>query len=71
MNMEMRWLKLLVVQRFLYHIHLEAEKQFSITTDHTIEYAAFLPSDKAVVKHKGISGRHVSRISLPMENSLK
>jgi hypothetical protein len=34
---------------FLYHIHLEAEKQFSITTDHTIEYAAFLPSDKAVV----------------------
>ena len=34
---------------FLYHIHLEAGKQFSITTDHAIEYAAFLPSDKAVV----------------------
>jgi redox-sensitive bicupin YhaK (pirin superfamily) len=34
---------------FLYHIHLEAGKQFSITTDHEIEYAAFLPSAKAVV----------------------
>jgi len=36
-------------KEFLYHIHLEAEKQFSITTDQTIEYAVFLPSDKAVV----------------------
>ena len=36
-------------KEFLYHIHLEAEKQFSITTDRTIEYAVFLPSDKAVV----------------------
>lgn len=36
-------------KEFLYHIHLEAEKQFSITTDHAIEYAAFLPSDKAVI----------------------
>jgi redox-sensitive bicupin YhaK (pirin superfamily) len=34
---------------FLYHIHLEAGKQFSITTNHAIEYAAFLPSDKAVI----------------------
>jgi redox-sensitive bicupin YhaK (pirin superfamily) len=34
---------------FLYHIHLEAGKQFSIITDHEIECAAFLPSDKAVV----------------------
>jgi len=34
---------------FLYHIHLEAGKQFSITTDHANECAAFLPSDKAVV----------------------
>jgi len=34
---------------FLYHIHLEAGKQFSITTGHEIECAAFLPSDKAVV----------------------
>jgi redox-sensitive bicupin YhaK (pirin superfamily) len=36
-------------KEFLYHIHLEAGKQFSITTDHAIECAAFLPSDKAVV----------------------
>jgi redox-sensitive bicupin YhaK (pirin superfamily) len=36
-------------KEFLYHIHLEAEKQFSITTDHSIEYAVFLPSDKTVV----------------------
>jgi redox-sensitive bicupin YhaK (pirin superfamily) len=36
-------------KEFLYHIHLEAEKQFSITTDHAIEYAVFLPSDRAVV----------------------
>jgi redox-sensitive bicupin YhaK (pirin superfamily) len=36
-------------KEFLYHIHLETGKQFSITTDHAIECAAFLPSDKAVV----------------------
>ncbi len=36
-------------KEFLYHIHLESEKQFSITTDQTIEYAVFLPSDKAIV----------------------
>jgi redox-sensitive bicupin YhaK (pirin superfamily) len=36
-------------KEFLYHIHLEAGKQFSITTGHAIECAAFLPSDKAVV----------------------
>jgi redox-sensitive bicupin YhaK (pirin superfamily) len=36
-------------KEFLYHVHLEAGKLFSITTDHEIECAAFLPSDKAVV----------------------
>jgi len=36
-------------KEFLYHIHLEAGKQFLITTNQTIECAAFLPSDKAVV----------------------
>jgi redox-sensitive bicupin YhaK (pirin superfamily) len=36
-------------KEFLYHIHLESGKLFSITTDHAIECAAFLPSDKAVV----------------------
>jgi len=34
---------------FLYHVHLEAEQKFSITTGHTIECAAFLPSDDAVL----------------------
>jgi redox-sensitive bicupin YhaK (pirin superfamily) len=36
-------------KEFLYHIHLEAGKLFSIATDHAIECAAFLPSDNAVV----------------------
>jgi redox-sensitive bicupin YhaK (pirin superfamily) len=36
-------------KEFLYHIHLEAGKQFSITTEHAIECAIFLPTDKAVV----------------------
>jgi redox-sensitive bicupin YhaK (pirin superfamily) len=30
-------------KQFLYHIHLEAGKQFSITTENGMEYAAFLP----------------------------
>jgi redox-sensitive bicupin YhaK (pirin superfamily) len=34
---------------FLYHIHLEAGKQFQLKTEHAIECAAFLPSDKAVI----------------------
>ena len=36
-------------KQFLYHIHLETGRRFSITTDNAIEYAVFLPSDKAVV----------------------
>jgi len=36
-------------KEFLYHIHLEAGKQFSVTTDKAIDYAAFLPSNKAVI----------------------
>jgi redox-sensitive bicupin YhaK (pirin superfamily) len=36
-------------EQFLYHIHLEAGKQFSITTENGLEYAAFLPTDKAVI----------------------
>jgi hypothetical protein len=36
-------------KEFLYHIHLEAKKKFSLITDNNIEYAVFLPSDKAVV----------------------
>jgi len=36
-------------KQFLYHIHLEAGKQFSITTENGLEYAAFLPANKAVI----------------------
>jgi redox-sensitive bicupin YhaK (pirin superfamily) len=34
---------------FLYHINLRAGKQLSISTKKTIDYAAFLPSNKAVI----------------------
>jgi redox-sensitive bicupin YhaK (pirin superfamily) len=36
-------------KEFLYHIHLEAAKQFKITTDKAIDCAVFLPSDRAVI----------------------
>jgi redox-sensitive bicupin YhaK (pirin superfamily) len=36
-------------KQFLYHIHLEAGKQFSMTTEKGLEYAAFLPSHDAVI----------------------
>jgi redox-sensitive bicupin YhaK (pirin superfamily) len=36
-------------KEFLYHIHLEAGKQFSISTNKAFDYAAFLPSNKAVI----------------------
>jgi redox-sensitive bicupin YhaK (pirin superfamily) len=39
-------------KEFLYHIHLEAGRQFSTTTDAAIEYAVFLPANKAVVNGK-------------------
>ena len=39
-------------KEFLYHVHLEAGRQFSITTDAAIEYAVFLPANKAVVNEK-------------------
>jgi redox-sensitive bicupin YhaK (pirin superfamily) len=34
---------------FLYHINLQAGKQFSILADKAIDYAAFLPSNKAII----------------------
>ncbi|MFI5219706.1 MAG: pirin family protein [Bacteroidia bacterium] len=44
-------------KQFLYHIHLEAGKQFSIETENDLEYAAFLPLHHAVINdteyHKG------------------
>jgi redox-sensitive bicupin YhaK (pirin superfamily) len=36
-------------KEFLYHIHLEGGKQFSIITGKAIEYAAFLPSGRIVI----------------------
>jgi redox-sensitive bicupin YhaK (pirin superfamily) len=40
-------------KQFLYHIHLEAGKQFSINTETGLEYAAFLPVHSAVINDKG------------------
>ena len=36
-------------KQFLYHIHLEAQKQFSITAENGLEYAAFLPIHNAKI----------------------
>ena len=36
-------------KQFLYHIHLEAGKQFSLSTEKGLEYAAFLPLQNAVI----------------------
>jgi redox-sensitive bicupin YhaK (pirin superfamily) len=36
-------------KQFLYHIHLEAGKQFSLPTEKGLEYAAFLPLQNAVI----------------------
>ena len=36
-------------KQFIYHIHLEAGKQFSLTTEKEIEYAAFLPLHDALI----------------------
>ena len=36
-------------KQFLYHIHLEAGKQFSLSTEKGLEYAAFLPMHNAAI----------------------
>jgi len=36
-------------KQFIYHIHLEGGKQFSIVTENGMEYAAFLPENNAVI----------------------
>lgn len=36
-------------KQFLYHLHLEPGKQFSLETEKGLEYAAFLPSNKALI----------------------
>jgi redox-sensitive bicupin YhaK (pirin superfamily) len=41
-------------KEFLYHIHLEPGKQFSTTTEKALEYAAFLPANKAKINGMGI-----------------
>src|SRR6185503_13989692 len=35
--------------QFLYHVHLEAGKQFSIEAESGLEFAAFLPVQNAVI----------------------
>ena len=40
-------------KEFLYHIHLKAGGKFSIITNMTFEYAAFLPANKVVVNDIG------------------
>jgi len=36
-------------QQFIYHIHLEPGKLFSLATESNLEYAAFLPLDHAII----------------------
>lgn len=36
-------------KQFIFHLHLEAGKQFSLITESGLEYAAFLPERKAVI----------------------
>jgi len=36
-------------KQFLYHIHLGARKQFSLSTENGLEYAVFLPVNNAVI----------------------
>jgi redox-sensitive bicupin YhaK (pirin superfamily) len=36
-------------KQFVYHIHLEAGKEFSLTTEVGLEYAAFLPVNNALI----------------------
>jgi redox-sensitive bicupin YhaK (pirin superfamily) len=40
-------------KQFIYHIHLEAGKRFSITTEKGLEYAALLPEHKAIINDTG------------------
>jgi redox-sensitive bicupin YhaK (pirin superfamily) len=42
-------------KQFLYHIHLESGKQFSLPTEKGLEYAAFLPLHNAVVNDNEFS----------------
>ena len=62
LNDDAGWLKVVVgeyedliskipsfTKQFLYHIHLEGGKQFSLETENGFEYAAFLPMNNAVI----------------------
>ena len=42
-------------KQFLYHIHLEAGKRFSLSTEKGLEYAAFLPLHNAVINDNEFS----------------
>ncbi len=36
-------------KQYLYHIHIEADKQFTLTSEPGLEYAAFLPLNNAII----------------------
>jgi redox-sensitive bicupin YhaK (pirin superfamily) len=41
-------------KQFLFHIHLDAGKEFSLATESGLEYAAFLPSQKTLINDEEI-----------------
>ena len=54
-------------KEFLYHVHLEAGRQFSAMTEMKFEYAAFLPANKAVVNGKGFQAGECIAFTSPGE----
>jgi len=46
-------------KQFLYHIHLEAGKQFLTITENGLEYAAFLAKDDAVINDTGFEANEL------------
>ena len=54
-------------KEFLYHVHLEAGRQFSTMTEMRFEYAAFLPANKAVVNGKGFQAGEFIAFTSPGE----
>src|SRR5258706_14642678 len=55
-------------KQFLYHIHLEAGKEFSIETENGIEYAAFLISNAVIndSEHKAAEFAEFDRNGVPI-----
>ena len=44
-------------KQFIYHLHLEAGKQFSLDTENGLEYAAFLPEMDAMINDAAFNAR--------------